>query len=132
MSESEWEDASGTSAEEPAPVETFYRDCYEWVDDWMLPRYRRKPNQTRWDPRWFENLEAVDRIESLWRAWEYYRLQGMTGMATYWLNVLDPMLRELTSPEGVFWYIKEYSDPDDAPVPVTQMQSDPVPEEARW
>lgn len=123
---SEWE------TDTVPPVETYFKDCYDWVDEWMLPRYCRKRSSVRWDPRWFENLEAVDRIESLWRAWEYYRLQGMTGMSTYWIGVFDPMMREITSPDGVFWYVTEYGSEDGSDVPVEQLASERAPADARW
>jgi hypothetical protein len=106
----EWADPAD-EAESPGPpvLELAFQNVYEFVDEWLLPRYRRKPD-TRWDPRWFENLEALDRLEALWRSFEFMRHQGMTGMQVFWNDHLGPTMRELTSPDGVFWYVTEYDD----------------------
>ncbi|RDH95061.1 uncharacterized protein DUF4913 [Curtobacterium sp. AG1037] len=109
----EWGDPEdhGESATQPAaPVlELAFQNVYEFVDEWLLPRYRRKPD-LKWDPRWFENLEALDRLEALWRSFEYMRYQGMTGMQVFWNDYLGPTMRELTMPDGVFWYVEQYDD----------------------
>lgn len=105
MSDNDWDD------NEVQDLETFFANVYEFVDQWVLPRYLRKPGTVRWDPDWFENVEALDRLEALWRAWEHYRLEGMTGMAVFWNDQFDPTMRELTDPDnGVFWYVEEYAE----------------------
>ena len=80
----------------------------------------------RWDPDWFENVEALDRLEALWRAWEHYRLEGMTGMAVFWNDQFDPTMRELTDPDhGVFWYVEEYAETCTAKKPSTMVSHTP-------
>lgn len=103
-------------------LETFFGNVYEFVEQWVIPRYRRK--SPRWDPNWFENIEALDRLEALWRAWEYLRLEGMTGMAVFWRDYFDPTMRELT--EGTFFYMDEYADTVTKP---RALQSNPPPQE---
>lgn len=105
MSDDGWDD------NEAQELETYFANVYEFVDQWVLPRYLRKPGTVRWDPDWFENVEALDRLEALWRAWEHYRLEGMTGMAVFWNDQFDPTMRALTDPDhGVFWYVEEYAE----------------------
>ncbi|WIB72605.1 DUF4913 domain-containing protein [Curtobacterium sp. MCBD17_026] len=112
-----------------APVlELAFQNVYEFVDLWLLPRYRRKPD-TKWDPRWFENLEALDRLEALWRSFEYMRHQGMTGMQVFWNDYLGPTMRELTSAEGVFWYVTDYTAPGEARTEPPLLRSDQPPAE---
>lgn len=109
-----------------APVlELAFPNVYAFVDDWLLPRYRRKPD-LKWDPRWFENLEALDRLEALWRSFEYMRHQGMTGMQVFWNDYLGPTMRELTMPDGVFWYVEQYAENSKKP---DQFTSDQPPAE---
>ncbi len=109
----EWgdpEEQSESAAQPAAPVlELAFQNVYEFVDEWLLPRYRRKPD-LKWDPRWFENLEALDRLEALWRSFEYMRYQGMTGMQVFWNDYLGPTMRELTAQDGVFWYVSQYDE----------------------
>lgn len=121
----EWGDFDDTDEQ---PMETFFANVYEFVDQWVLPRYKRKPGAVRWDPDWFLNIEALDRLEALWRAWEYYRLEGMTGMAVFWNDQFDPTMRELTHPEGTFWYVTEYADTDDRKTP-DELRSNQPPDE---
>lgn len=66
----------------PPMLELAFQNVYEFVDDWLLSRYRRKPD-TKWEPRSFENLEVLDRLEALWRACEFMPYQGMTGMQVF-------------------------------------------------
>ncbi|MDZ8276524.1 DUF4913 domain-containing protein [Microbacterium aquimaris] len=90
--------------------EALYTSVYDFVDDWLLPNYQRKPGPYRWDPNWFDNFEAVERLTALWYAFEAARHDAAPAMAAFWLNTLDPMMRELTSPEGVFWYVRLYGE----------------------
>lgn len=130
----EWEEpAQEPTGESPAPaataeapvLELAFPNVYTFVDEWLLPRYRRKPGHVKWDRRWFENLEALDRLEALWRAFEYMRHQGMTGMQVFWTDHHGPTMRELTHPDGVFWYLDEYGETAEPPL----LTSDRPPEE---
>ncbi len=57
-------------AEPPGP---YYPTLPQWVDEWLLPVYRRSVSGHRraWCPQWWQHPEAVARLEALWRAWEY-------------------------------------------------------------
>lgn len=100
--------ATAQQAEEEGP-QLVFQNVDEWVNGFLIPHFRRSPKM-RWDPRWWEYAEVVSRLTALWRAWEQMRLEGMTGMATYWLNIFDPMMAEITSPDGPFWKIDKYAD----------------------
>jgi hypothetical protein len=63
----------------------------------------RDPKKYRWDENWFEYTEVLDRLEALWRSWEFYRLEGMTGMAVFFRDNMDPTMQVITSPDGPFW-----------------------------
>lgn len=103
------DDAAAELVDEPQR-EALYTSVYDFVDDWLLPNYQRKPGPYRWDPNWFDNFEAVERLTALWYAFEAARHDVAPAMAAFWLNTLDPMMRELTSPEGVFWYVRLYGE----------------------
>jgi hypothetical protein len=98
----EYDTPEPADAEAPQ-LETFYENVVEFVDEWLLPRYARDPRSHVWDPQWFEYVEVVDRLEALWRAWEFLRLEGMTGMAVFFRDYMDPAMDQITSKNGPFW-----------------------------
>jgi len=102
-------EASQVAAAQAEAPQLVFQNVHEWVVGFLLPHYRRSPKM-RWDPRWFEYTEVVSRLTSLWRAWEALRLEGMTGMATYWLQFHDPMMAEITADDGPFWKVDQYGD----------------------
>lgn len=75
----------------------------EFVEQWLLPHYKRDPKTHYWDARWWEHTEAVGQLEALWRAWEHFRLDGMTGMAVFFRDYMDPTMSVLTNDRGPFW-----------------------------
>lgn len=99
----EFDDPTDPVDDEAVQLQTFYSNVVEWVDEWLLPRYARSLKTHRWDPQWFEYVEVVDRLEALWRAWEHFRLEGMTGMAVFFRDYLDPAMGVITSADGPFW-----------------------------
>lgn len=52
--------------------------------------------------RWWENGEAIVRLEALWRSWEYLRQDPSTGMSVWWRDHADYHLGVLLSPDGPF------------------------------
>ncbi|MGJ3192225.1 DUF4913 domain-containing protein [Paenarthrobacter sp. FR1] len=66
---------------------------------------------TTWCPQWWKHAEAISRFESLWRAWEYLRLDGTTGMSVRWRDYADHHMNELLSSDGPF----KGCNPDDGP-----------------
>jgi hypothetical protein len=90
----------------PAEVETYFPDVYAWVEHWLLPHWKRDPSTARWDPRWWEYTEVLSRFEALWRAWEFLRLEGATGMAVFFRDYLDTAMPIITAADGPFWRVE--------------------------
>ena len=88
-------------------VRTFYPNVAQWVEQWLLPHYKRDLSARRWDPQWWEYTEVIARLEALWQAWEYQRTDGMTGTAIFFRDYLDPAMREITAADGPFWKLSD-------------------------
>lgn len=78
-----------------------YANSAEWLEGYLLPMWRRGP-EAGWCRKWWLHGETNSRIEALWLAWEALRYEGPLGIATWFLNYADPMMREPTSPSGMF------------------------------
>ncbi|MGV9383548.1 DUF4913 domain-containing protein [Nonomuraea sp. NPDC003707] len=50
-----------------------------------------------WCAQWWRHNEALSRLNSLWMAWEHWRLQGADGMSTWWIHHHDPHMNVLLS-----------------------------------
>lgn len=75
----------------------------EWLEQYLLPNYVRRPGTHRWCAQWWAHPEAVTRIEALWQSWESLRWDGPTGLAVWWKDYCDPHMAVLLSPEGPFF-----------------------------
>lgn len=77
-------------AQIPEP-ELFYPDFASFVEAQLAPTYRRnmKGTSTTWCPTWWRHAEAISRLEALWRAWEFLRLDPSTGMNVWWRDHAD-------------------------------------------
>lgn len=104
----------------------FYPNAEAWVNGFMLPHFRRRPNAGpfRWDPRWWAYEESGTVIEGLWEVWEQKRWEGATGILDYFRDYFYPLLRELTGPEGPFWAY----DPPKCKVPPEMWLAVPAPD----
>ncbi|WP_159796681.1 DUF4913 domain-containing protein [Puerhibacterium puerhi] len=91
---------------DPTP-RTYYANVAEWVEQWLLPHWKRNPKQGKWDPRWWEYAEVIARLEALWQSWEFLRHEGMTGMTVFFRDYLGPEMREITAPDGPFWKLSD-------------------------
>jgi len=80
---------------------------YMWVEHWLLPHWKRDLSPARWDPRWWEYTEVLSRFEALWRAWEFLRLEGPTGMAVFFRDYLDTAMPIITASDGPFWRVEK-------------------------
>ena len=92
-------DADDTATAEHAESgpRPFFPDVETWVRDWLAPVIARpQPSSMAWCPEWWRHAEAISRLEALWRAWENLRLDGTTGMSTWWRDHFDPHWRALT------------------------------------
>ncbi|WP_082485561.1 DUF4913 domain-containing protein [Rathayibacter sp. Leaf296] len=55
----------------------------------------------RWAAERWSKIEALTRIEALWRMWEEIRTSA-GSLSACWINHLDPYMRVLLSPSGPF------------------------------
>jgi hypothetical protein len=87
-------DANGAAAKpKDEPPEPVYPNVEEWVTDFLAPSIRRPRNNSQcWCACWWAHAEALSRLEALWRAWEFLRLDGTTGMSVWWRDHADPHL----------------------------------------
>ena len=95
------------SQEKEAPdVPTLvYHDSIEWFEQYWCYVYRRETSTRSplWCEEWWKHPEALTRIELMWRSWEAARQSdSMTGVAAWMVNIADPMMAQLLSPEGTF------------------------------
>jgi Domain of unknown function (DUF4913) len=90
-----------TEAEgEEGPPEPGFSNCATWVAKWLCPNLEREIKRTfEWCPQWWDHPEAVQRLEALWRAWEFLRLEPGTGMSTWWVDHADAHLALLCNPD---------------------------------
>jgi hypothetical protein len=104
--ETQTEGLAGNAAAPGTPARaTYYPDMFSWVEEWLLPHWaHRKEN---WSDTWWEYPEALSRLEAVWRAWEFLRLDGALGMSVFWRDHLDPHMRALTAPDGPFWGVRK-------------------------
>lgn len=92
--------------EEDVPA-TYFGSADEWVRKFLRPSYRRRVTAKgqaagdRWAAEWWSSVEALTRIEALWRMWEEIRTSA-GSLSAYWINHLDPHMRVLLSPNGPF------------------------------
>ncbi|MGV9196755.1 DUF4913 domain-containing protein [Arcanobacterium canis] len=110
-----------------------YPDVYTWVEYYLVYMYRRPmvPSRIAWCPQWWKHIEALTRLEALWRSWEYMRQENaMTGLARWWIELADPTMRALMDPDGTF---KGCTDTQhkNRPLADQHLPFDPVPHEAR-
>lgn len=96
--------APGQAGEDDGP-KLEYPNVGAWVDDWLLPRFRRElgGSKRRWDPQWWRYEESGGVLEALWQAWEHLRLQPGTGIAVFYRDYFYPLMDQLTAPDGPFW-----------------------------
>ncbi|MDP9889970.1 DUF4913 domain-containing protein [Pseudarthrobacter enclensis] len=109
----EWDDELEVTAlpTEPADEEDsdapelFYPNVAEFVSGKLATSYRRQINVqggVTWCPQWWKHAEAISRLEALWRAWEFLRLDGTTGMSVWWRDHADHHMSVLLSTDGPF------------------------------
>ncbi len=83
---------------------TVFASVVEFVEKYLSQVYARDVNNGfhMWCPSWWMHPEAVARLDSLWRSWEYHRMNSRTGLSDWWTLHADPHMRELLHPEGPF------------------------------
>ncbi|MFE1400365.1 DUF4913 domain-containing protein [Nocardiopsis dassonvillei] len=106
--------------EEQAP-QLHYGSVDEFVREVILPMYQRKVGtrgSRRWSAEWWRSAEAISRLEALWRSWENLRLDGATGMSTWWRDHADYHMNILFDPDGPFGRSEDENKPG-TPLPYT-------------
>jgi hypothetical protein len=86
------------------PAELYFPDLLTFVHDYLAPMYRRNlsgPGVT-WCPEWWNHAEAIARLEALWRAWEFLRLDAHTGMSVWFRDHADHHMAVLLNADGPF------------------------------
>ncbi len=75
-----------------------------WVQDWLLPTFRRMPGgaRGRWCLRWWDHPEAVLRLSALHCSYRELLAAGGTGPGVWLRDHLDPALERLLGNEGPF------------------------------
>lgn len=98
-------EATGEPAEDDKPA-NFYPDVYAFVGEFLAEMFAHKVSDAltswRWCSHWFLHVEAVARLEALWKAWETLRLDPGTGSSVWFRDHADPAMAALTGPQGPF------------------------------
>lgn len=100
---------------------TYYGSVDEWFRRYWRYTYRRRvsPRGTgtgRWAADWWNNDEALQRLEAIWRAWEASRHDSAYGISTWWLNHADPHMNALLATDGPFTASSDENQPGE-PLP---------------
>ena len=97
-------DAPGDVGGEDDPPEPYFPDLMTFVTSYLAPMYRRSlsgPGVT-WCPEWWSHAEGIARLEALWRAWEFLRLDPHTGMSVWFRDHADHHMSVLLNADGPF------------------------------
>lgn len=93
----------GGSGQAGKAASTMYPSLDEWVRTYFAPTFGRPlGGEHRWCPRWREHVEAMERLDALWRSWEALRRDEALGMVTWLTHYLDPQLAALLGRSGPF------------------------------
>jgi len=94
--------SSDAGVDEPAQL--YYTDLLTFVREYLSPMYRRSLSGqgATWCPEWWKHAEGITRLEALWRAWEYLRLDAHTGMSVWLRDHADHHMAVLLSTDGPF------------------------------
>lgn len=107
--ESGAETAKGAEPEEETPPPLEFESVELFVEQWLVPLYRRAATQQgettfRWCPRWWVHGEVHARLSAVWRAFEALRRGEGVENSLFWLVHLDPHMARILDPEGPFKY----------------------------
>jgi hypothetical protein len=81
----------------------FYPHVGAFVEERLVHLYSRRLGQRyAWCPEWYRHAEALSRLDAVWRAWEYLRLDPATGISVWWRDHADPQMAVLLDPDGPF------------------------------
>jgi hypothetical protein len=107
--------------------ELVFHSLEAFVTGYLLRMYRRavSGNDATWCREWWRHPEAIARLDALWRAWEYLRLDPATGMSVWLRDHCDFHMRVLLSGDGPF---KGCTPEKHGARPLQPLASDPMPE----
>lgn len=96
--------ASGDEGDADEPAERYFADLMTFVTSYLAPMYRRSlsGSGTTWCPEWWNHAEGIARLEALWRAWEFLRLDPHTGMSVWFRDHADHHMGVLLNADGPF------------------------------
>ena len=100
-----WDDepAAEESAEETPQL--YYGSLPEFMREFVTPMFPRDVTNTpglTWCPKWWLHPEAAYRLDSLWRSWEYMRLDAALGTSSWIREHLDHHLPVMLADSGPF------------------------------
>jgi len=123
--EPEFDDTLGNG--ERGAAELVFESLEEFVTGYLLRMYRRpvSGNDATWCREWWRHPEAIARLDALWRAWEYLRLDPATGMSVWLRDHCDFHMRVLLSGDGPF---KGCTPEKHGARPLQPLPSDPMPD----
>jgi Domain of unknown function (DUF4913) len=112
-------------AELADPPGLYFETVAEWVEQWLLPVYRRsvRGHERAWCPQWWRHPEAVARLESLWRAWEHLRQDPALGLSIWFRDHAEHHMTILLDADGPF----KGCDGRHSDRPLEPLPSDPPP-----
>lgn len=93
------------------PAKLVYGSAEEFLHEQLLPTYVRDIDgrALTWCAQWYFHPEAIDRIESLWRAWENLRLDAATGLSIWYKDHADHHMAILMNPRGPFYQCDKHT-----------------------
>ena len=81
----------------------YYANLEEFITEFLAPTYGRSLIGGRlWCPSWWLHIEAVYRLDGLWRSWEFLRLDAATGASVWMRDHADHHMSMLMSDAGPF------------------------------
>jgi hypothetical protein len=129
-SDAEEGDDEPAEAAQPEDPQPHYANLVEFVTDHLSPLVRRRAGGGRtWCGEWWRHPEAVERLTTLWHAWETLRIEGGTAMSNWWVYHFDPHFAVLSDSErGPFQACSRDGHSDQ----LKPLPNDPLPQEWRW
>lgn len=97
--------AEGAPDDVGAEHQLYYPTVEAFVRELLAPTYRRHLDGGRtrtWCPQWWNHAEAITRLEALWRAWEFLRLDPATGVSVWLRDHADHHMAVLMDADGPF------------------------------
>ncbi|MFI6575240.1 DUF4913 domain-containing protein [Nocardiopsis sp. NPDC050513] len=95
--------ADGAEETTDSSDQPVHGNAVDFFESYFRHVYKRRVgirNQYRWSARWWENPEALIRVDAVWRAWESLSADPSTGMSSWLRDHADYHMGILLSPDG--------------------------------